>query len=201
MTIGNVNYNSSVITCGMADLQLYMKVKDNILLDRVNQIPSKLNMKVIQNSILNIANFPDGNLLHVNTQLSQNFNYCSVLSPSYMRYVGLNQENYNKTFAVGEKDNESYPKVNLTISKDPNQPAYILKNELSVRTRRAGYFMDSNTKKPYELKYMFYFEAEFLESDRNRVINYVKSAQAQITYLALIIIIIICAIVMCISFR
>lgn len=203
MNFENADYESSVVSCGMIDFQNFAKYKDDPVDDYFNHITEKVGMEVVAKHLLNVLNHPDMHVMRVDKYLSQNYNYSFVQFPPIASYIGVNG---NTRLNVSQPDAKF--NVSVTIAKDPSNPSYFIKNDLFVRSKRAGFFVETDasgkqkeTPSTYALKYLFYFESQLLDSERTSLLSYISDSQSQITYLALIIIIIICAIVMCISFK
>lgn len=201
MSYGGEEYKSSVVSCGMIDFQSFAKYNDNPVDDYFSQITEKVSMEVVSKHILNVVNHPDQHVMHVDKYLGQNYNYSYMMFPPITSYIGI-AGNIKANISQPSNDFNS----SVTIAKDPSNPSYFIKNDMFVRTKRPGFFVnvDSSgaaTTSPFALKYLFYFESQLLDSERSSLLNYISDSQNQITYLALIIIIIICAIVMCISFK
>ena len=203
MRFDNADYESSVVSCGMIDFQNFAKYKDDPVDDYFNHITDKVGMEVVDKHVLNVLNFPDQHIMRVDKYLSQNYNYSFAQFPPITSYVGVSESNLENISKPDARFN-----VSVTISKDPSNPSYFIKNDLFVRSKRAGFFFKTDssgkqdlTPSTYALKYLFYFESQLLDSERSSLLSYISDSQSQITYLALIIIIIICAIVMCISFK
>jgi len=197
----SLDYESSVVSCGMVDFQSYAKYTDDPIDNYFNHITDKVSMEVISKHILNVLNHPDMHVMRVDKYLGQNYNYSFVQFPPFTSYIGVGNASWPNISQPEAKFNMS-----VTITKDPSNPSYFIKNDLFVRSKRAGFFLQSDatgkqTSATQTLKYLFYFESQLLDSERTTLLTYISDSQSQITYLALIIIIIICAIVMCISFK
>lgn len=153
----------------------------------------------ISHSYMYVTDSWNLNILHMPENLAMNYNYTSLYSPELIRYTGYStQEMKSRTDGLvkyGEDEVEKFNDVKLV--KDPTTPTLITASQIHVRSYLFTMMKSSN----YSLKFLYYFSEEDLKASKTLIEENIKAAQFQITYLALIIIIIICAVVMCISFR
>lgn len=199
-TIGGVDHNTSSMACVMLDQTKFLDYKSVTNSTKELAIDIKQRLPSIINSYMFVADNNDLRLLHVPDILASNYNYSSVYSPELTRYTGFRyanlKENIDTLTAEGEGD---YRNHSLQVAGDPASPSLVTNHQVHVRSKVIQSKPSQN--KNYTIKYLFYFSEEHLNASMTLIDTNIKASQYQVTYLALIIIIIICALVMCISFK
>jgi hypothetical protein len=204
----NVLYLSSVISCVLVDLSTFLKYKEPNVAQQIGTVSDFKTLPALDYGLLNIAD-DIGMFLLMTPKLSSNFNYTSAFSPSLNRYSGLSSQTIINLFATNTDSDTSYPIDNVLISKEPTNPTSLIKNQIHFRTRKQGFVNSTYVATPTEswnpginyFKYMYYFEADKLEATQFKITSLISAGQSQVTYLALILIVIICALIMCFSFK
>lgn len=202
LSINGNTYTSSAITCVLVDLTKLLDYKMAVNNTKV-LIPASPNqtLQSITNSYMVAADNIDSNILFMPKSLSPNYNYTSLFAPDLVRYTGfsssaMKQDLNNLDNRVDNKTILSYVS-NLVV--DPLEPSLVDLTQIHVRSMTVSERTNKNLN--YIIRSLFYFNMEDLSLSKNLIISNIDAAQYQITYLALIVIIIICAVVICISFQ
>lgn len=200
ITLSGVEYNTSSIACVLLDHTQFLDYRTvtnsskELATGIQNRLPS------ITNSYMFVTDNLDLRLLYIPDILAQNYNYSSVFSPELTRYSGFRNESMKRgvdeLIKQGEND---YLNYTLNVVSDPTTPTLVTAHQVHVRSKQFVY--RKTPESMYTLKYLFYFSEQHLKAGKTLIQVNINAAQYQINYLALIIIIIICAIVMCISFK
>ena len=179
----------------------YMKFKEFHIQQQISGLRDALTLSVIDDATLNIVEDQQGNFMQLNPNFEVNFNYSSLYSPAMTRYTGMSSQTLKNFMANQDQGEDSYPKTNVSIAKNPSTPTFILKNELHVRTKQIGTTVNNNVASNFNIRLMYYFDTELNDATQNRIKQFIAVSQSQVTYLALIVIVIICSIVMCFSYQ
>ncbi len=201
MTYNGKTYSSMMHSCTIIDMSNFLKYKEFAIQHQIQIVTDGLTLSVIDDAVMNIVEDQFGNILHLNSKLAANYNYTTVYNPALARYTGMASKQMMDQFKAEDKGENSYPRVNISIAKNPSTPTYTLKNELHIRTRQLGMTVSDGTARSYGMRPMFYFDTELNDSTQSKIKQFIATAQSQVTYLALIIIVIICALVMCLSYK
>lgn len=188
-------------TCTLVEMSNFLKYKDFAVQHQVQIVTDGLTLSVIDDAVMNVVEDQFGNILHLNSKLAANFNYSTVFNPALARYTGMASKQMAETFKREDRGENDYPRINISIAKNPTTPTYTLKNELHIRTKQFGMTIADGVAKAYGMRPMFYFDTELNDSTQSKIKTFIATAQSQVTYLALIIIVIICALVMCLSYK
>lgn len=193
------NYLFYTLSCVLVNSTEYLKPRDPVisgLFDVNNNLP----MLQVNSKMFLISADSAGKVLMSNVSIPLSFNMTSLFSPAVSRYTGFFTKDMIDWYGMQDKkaDNTSKRK-NTTLSRDATNPNLLLANEVHLHTRTLG-MQKLGANNHYVVKNLFFFEADLLASEQNNVNTLISGAQTQVTLLSLIIIIMICAVVMCISF-
>lgn len=199
VTIGTKTYNTSTIGCMIVDLTKLLDYKLAVNNTKV-LVPPTANQTLvsISNSYM-ITTDNNSRVLQMPKALSTNYNYTSLFSPELVRYTGCSSANtLNKLLDL---DHERTPFVNFTenLASDPTDPSLV--DAVQIHARSVNVSHKHPVEPSYNFRSIIYFNVEDLTASKNLIVNNIKNAQSQISFLALIVIIIISAVVICISFQ
>ena len=144
----------------MVDMSSYMKFKEFFIQQQISGLKDALTLSVIDVSTLNIVDDQQGNFMQLNSNFEVNFNYSTLYSPAMTRYTGMSSQAMKSFMANQDKGEDSYPKTNVSIAKNPSTPTFILKNELHVRTKQIGVTVNNNIASSFNIRLMYYFDTE-----------------------------------------
>lgn len=198
MTIGTATYNSSVISCVLVDMTKLMDYKLAVNNSKVLVPPSAdQTMLSISNSYMIVADNNFDRVLFMPKSLSLNYNYTSLFTPDLVRYTGFRSEDRRRQLV--SLDQGTRPPVNFTenLVIDPLDPSLVDSVQIHVRTINAS----NKGNQSYIIRSIVYFNMEDLTASKSVIEKNIDAAQYQITFLALIVIVIICAVVICIAFQ
>lgn len=201
MNVGGVNYKSMVISCSMADLSAYANLQEQAIQNIIAANNTLRRLPFIQNSMSIITDVNQYRLLLTSLKLTNLNNYSSILQAGLARYTGFYDANSYAYLNSPDLNDTSYPNFNVSISADPTNPTLLTKNEIHIRTNPVGYNWFIQPGFANIFKFIFYFDTDSMSSAQNAISTSVGNAQTQVTLLALAIIVIIYAVVMCISYQ
>ena len=194
-------YNSSVIACVLVDLMKLLDYKLAVNNTKVLNAPTaNQTLLSIANSYIIAADNNEEKILYMPRTLATNYNYTSLFSPDLVRYTG-----FSKPKRVSElksiENGGAVTSINFTenLVIDPLDPTLVDAAQIHVRSMNASMKHPIDTN--YIIRSIMYFNMEDLTASKSLIVNNINAAQHQITFLALIVIIIICAVVICISFQ
>lgn len=144
----------------MVDMSSYMKFKEFFIQQQISGLKDALTLSVIDDATLNIVDDQQGNFMQLNSNFEVNFNYSTLYSPAMTRYTGMSSQAMKSFMANQDKGEDSYPKTNVSIAKNPSTPTFILKNELHVRTKQIGVTVNNNIASSFNIRLMYYFDTE-----------------------------------------
>lgn len=194
-----VSYSFFTLSCVLVNSTEYLKPRDPVvsgLFDVNNNLP----LLPVNSKMFLISADTSGRVLMSNVSIPLSFNMTSLFAPPVSRYTGFYNKDMLDWYGMQDKaPNNDYKRKNTSLSKDPANPSLLLANEVHLRTKALG-MQKFGAENHYVVKNMFFFETDLLASEQNNVNTLINGAQTQVTLLSLIIIIMICAVVMCISF-
>lgn len=199
VTSGTKTFTSSAISCVLLDMTKLLDYKLAVNNTKVGTAPqANQTLLSITNSYM-IAADNNSRILHMPRSLSPNYNYTSLFSPDLVRYTGFASEARQKQ--LQDLDHNRTALVNFTenLAADPLDPTLVDSVQIHVRTVNVSH--KHPVEPSYIIRSIMYFNMEDLTTSKSLIVNNISAAQYQITYLALIVIIIICAVVICISFQ
>ena len=144
----------------MVDMSSYMKFKEFFIQQQISGLKDALTLSVINDATLNIVDDQQGNFMQLNSNFEVNFNYSTLYSPAMTRYTGMSSQAMKNFMANQDKGEDSYPKTNVSIAKNPSTPTFILKNELHVRTKQIGVTVNNKIASSFNIRLMYYFDTE-----------------------------------------
>jgi hypothetical protein len=199
-TISGQKYSFFTLSCILVNSTEQLKPRDPIitgLFDVNNNLPTlQVNSKMFL-----ISADPSGRVMMSNASIPLLFNMTSLFSPAISRYSGFFTKDMLDWYGIQDMaPNTEYKRKNTSLSKDAGNPTLLITNEVHLRTRALG-MQKTGAANHYVVKNLFFFEADLLAAEQNNVNTLISGAQTQVTLLSLIIIIMICAVVMCISFK
>lgn len=204
--IDSKTYNTSVISCVLMDLTKLLDYKLAVNNTKVLNPPlPNQTLLPITNSYM-IAADHQNRILYMPKFLTSNYNFTSLFAPDLVRYTGFSSEGRIKELNDLDQNQNKFSNFTATIASDPLDPSLI--DSVQIHTR--SILVSAKTKKnakPEEIvpshyiRSLIYFNMEDLTASKSLIVNNIAAAQYQITFLALIVIIIICAVVICISFQ
>lgn len=198
LTLGGSIYNTSTIACVALDQSKYLDYKKTANTSRI--VMNNTRLASIVNSYMFITDNQDLKLLYVPDSLSENYNYTSIYSPELIRFTAFSKASMKSDIAnIKPISEDNFLNYSVKIAKDPSAPTFITDSQIHIRALNLTFKPSKNFS--YVQNYLFYFGVGDLTASKTLINENVKAAQSQINYLALIVIIIICAVVMCISFR
>jgi hypothetical protein len=203
MMIGTATYNTSVISCVLLDMSKLMDYKLAVNNTKVLLPPSSnQTMQSITNSYMIVADNNNDRVLYMPKTLSPNYNYTSLFTPDIVRYTGFRSESRRKDLLNLDAGilSSSLVKFTENLVIDPLDPSLVDSAQIHVRAVNVSNKLPMNNDS-YIIRSIVYFNMEDLTASKSLIENNIDAAQYQITFLALIVIVIICAVVICISFQ
>lgn len=200
LILNGITYNTSAISCMVIDQSKYLDYKKAA--NTTKSTTNQTRLLSIVNSYMFVADNKNMSLVFVPDSLVQNYNYTSIYSPELVRYTAFTNGSMKSDIeALANKPlgEDSFLNYSVKLSQDPSAPTFITESQIHIRSMGVTYKPARNFT--YFQNYLFYFGADDLTVSKTIINDNVKAAQSQINYLALIVITIICAVVMCISFR
>lgn len=199
VTSGTKTYNSSVIGCLLVDMTKLLDYKLAVNNTKV-LVPPLANQTLlpIANSY-QISADNSSRILAMPRILAANYNYTSLFSPELLRYTGFATESRHKQLIDLDHGRLGLLNFRENLAADPLDPTLV--NSVQIHVRSVNVSHKHPVEPSYSMRSILYFNMEDLTASKSLIENNISNAQSQISFLALIVIIIICAVVICISFQ